>query len=136
MAHFIGEGCYGCLLCTQMCPVWAISGRPFGEHIIRTERCVDCGVCGRICIREAVLDGNGQVVRWMPRSEWPKVVIDREACSGCGLCVDICRKKALTMSGPEYIEAIPTLKPEACLGCGICAAECPSQAIIMEAASI
>ena len=52
---------------------------------IDPETCVNCGVCGRVCIYGAALPGED------------KHCVDEETCEGCGLCVELCPVKAIDM---------------------------------------
>lgn len=136
MAHTITDECNGCTLCSELCPVSAIAGKAKSVHKVNPKRCVDCGVCGKGCARGAVLDGRGQEVVRVPRSQWAKPSINRQVCSACSICVDACGKNALAISFPRHpgdLRVYAYLKDEkACVGCGICAGECPAEAISIE----
>lgn len=136
MAHFITENCIGCTLCMKNCPVKAISGTVKLRHVINAARCVDCGVCGRVCTKGAILDASGNPCLKSPRPDWLIPVIDTVLCSACEMCVEICGKDALKLSLPTHrgdISVFVTLNDEkACVGCGICANTCPLHAITME----
>lgn len=60
MAYSINDKCNGCSACKLLCPVDAISGERKEAHHINPLRCVNCGVCGRVCAQGAVLDDQGQ----------------------------------------------------------------------------
>lgn len=48
----IREKCKGCTACLKRCPTEAIRIRD-GHAVIRSERCIDCGECIRICAQKA-----------------------------------------------------------------------------------
>ncbi|MGE5422167.1 MAG: 4Fe-4S binding protein [Ignavibacteriales bacterium] len=135
MAHYINNQCNGCTLCSRMCPVSAIEGEQKGLHTINAARCVDCGVCGRVCAKDAVLNEKGSPVAKLPRKEWPRPQIDQGLCSACAICVDACGKNALAISMPKFkgdLRVYAYLADEkACVGCNICAKECPLKGIRM-----
>ena len=58
-AYKITEDCVGCTLCAKNCPVNAISGEAKGKHEIDPDKCVRCGVCGRLCAKGAILTDTG-----------------------------------------------------------------------------
>ena len=50
----VTDGCIGCTLCAQGCPVGAIEMRPFERHVIDADRCVRCGACRDTCPEHAI----------------------------------------------------------------------------------
>lgn len=139
MAYFIGEQCTGCTACSAVCPVKAISGERKQRHSINARRCIECGVCGRICPRGTILDTDGRAAASVPRAQWKKPVFDTPSCSACSICLDICRFKCIDLTRPQYsgdLNVHACLKdPKKCVGCGMCADACPLKVIKMEGGS-
>lgn len=54
-----------------------------GKPRVQTEKCVGCGVCGKICAHDA------------PQFENKKARIDEEKCVGCGRCIGACNFDAI-----------------------------------------
>jgi len=137
MSYHISEACSGCTACAKNCPVFAISGERNAHHSINEKRCVECGVCGRICMKGAITDNAGNVCSPVKRSEWPKPVINSEICSACQICVNDCTPGALRISLPRFRGDIAVyaelFDSKRCVGCGICQQHCPIEAIRMEA---
>lgn len=52
---------------------------------IAADKCIKCGLCGRVCIYRAPVEGE------------KAYVIPEEACDGCGLCEQLCPARAITM---------------------------------------
>jgi ferredoxin len=115
--------------------VFAISGEMKVRHSINEKRCVECGVCGRVCPKAAIQDAAGQICVQVKRSDWPKPVIDGELCSACGICVTDCIPAALSISLPVSRGDIRVhaelIYPQKCVGCAICRNHCPLGAISM-----
>lgn len=114
----------------------AITGQRGERHAVNERRCVECGVCGRICPKGAVSDGVGAPVSAVPRTRWSKPRINETSCTACALCVDICTAGALAIRTPEFRGDIHVTawlaQPQKCVGCALCREECPMDAITME----
>ena len=140
MPYFITESCNGCTACARQCPVLAIDGTPKERHLINIHRCVSCGVCGRICPKNAILDGHGNHCESLPRAKWKKPIVDTALCSACGICVTWCRAEALRISMPAFrgdIHVFAELyQPKNCVNCALCAENCPLGAITMQEATL
>ena len=136
MAYHIGETCTGCTVCAKLCPVFAITGEKDARHIVNEKRCVECGVCGRVCQKGAI-SFAGETCVPVKRALWPKPVINTELCSACSICVNDCTPGALRISPPQFRGDIRVhaelAQPQKCVGCGICESHCPLGAITMEA---
>ena len=134
-AYKITEECIGCTLCAKNCPVMAISGELKSKHEIDPSKCVECGLCGRLCAKGAIVDPNGSPCVRAPKEEWPKPVINRAICAGCSVCVSNCPKNCLVISEADHHGDIRTVArladPDECIGCGICGRACPIEAISM-----
>lgn len=124
-------------MCAKNCPVHAIVGTPKERHVINPKRCIECGVCGNVCPKGAILNPKGEVAVKTPKPEWKKPVINSELCSACSICVRICGKNCLQISLPKFkgdIDVFAYLENEKqCVGCGLCASYCPLHAITMKA---
>ena len=143
MAYNIGNGCNGCAACAKLCPVFAVTrtedtGEKDAQYVINKKRCVDCGVCGRICQKGAISDSSGKACAPLKRAHWLKPVINKEICSACSICVHDCTPGALQITLPQFrgdINVFAELKhPNKCISCGICFSHCPLGAVTMEAA--
>ncbi len=55
------------------------------KAVIEQSKCIDCGLCEKVCRFDAVSYQDGQVV------------ISEFACDGCELCMHVCPTKAITM---------------------------------------
>lgn len=53
---------------------------------IDPDKCVNCGLCARVCIYGAA------------RESTPKHVVDADRCVGCGLCAELCPAGAICMA--------------------------------------
>ena len=55
IAYKITDGCIGCTLCAQQCPVDAIPFTPYRRHEIDLEKCTCCDNCLQVCPEDAVV---------------------------------------------------------------------------------
>jgi Na+-translocating ferredoxin:NAD+ oxidoreductase subunit B len=134
MAHFITQACTGCTGCVRYCPVKAIDGKRKLQHIINSTLCIDCGVCGRVCVARAVVDANGNPIEKMKPHLWFKPAWNYTNCTGCRICIQTCPVGCLFLdkAGSDGHKALPYLKKEqACIGCSFCARSCPLEVITM-----
>jgi Pyruvate/2-oxoacid:ferredoxin oxidoreductase delta subunit len=136
MAYSINEKCTGCTACVNNCPVFAVSGEKGSRHVINAKRCVDCGVCGKVCNQSAIANNEGDICLPQKRSTWPKPVININLCNACQICVHDCFAHALKISLPLFkgdIDVYAELaQSKLCSGCGICEKHCPVGAVTMK----
>lgn len=138
MSYSLNSNCKDCEKCVERCPVGAIIihkdiDSTYGE--IDTGACIDCGYCGNLCDKEAVLDPSGKLVTPLPEEEWPLPEVDYNKCNGCMICLEVCPEYILALSKPRFegdLQGVALLlDEEKCMGCGLCADKCPVDAIEM-----
>lgn len=73
------------------------SDRYRGFHINDLAKCIGCGMCGRICMNDAItyveLPGLKGVLKGFPK----RPVVDYGRCCYCGLCTQICPTGSLKL---------------------------------------
>ena len=140
MAYQITAECTGCTACAKLCPVFAVEGERDARHSINPKRCVECGVCARVCARESVADAAGNRLPRLPRKEWPKPSIRQAECSACQMCVNTCTSGALSITLPQTPGDLGVYAqlsaPNKCVGCGLCAQICPLRIIEMKGGAV
>lgn len=141
MTFRITDRCVGCGMCSKICPVACIAGRPRKLHEVDRDRCIDCGACGRICPHNAVLDAIGRRCERIRRQalHWVKPLFDYALCMSCVACIDACPSACLGVThtpDTKDRKAYPYLVDHmACIACRFCALECPVDAVVMKAAA-
>ncbi len=131
MAHFITEECIGDGACMKKCPTQAIVAVTKTQYSIRESLCFDCGVCGDLCPKSAVLDAQGRPVPKRKLSQRPKPIVDVDLCTGCEACVDICREGCVTIEAASGNDEVAVIDLTRCIGCGLCEAICIKEAVTM-----
>ena len=134
MAYTITEVCVGCSDCVEKCPTKSITGQGGKIHSIKPETCIECGVCGKICSNQAVLDSTGNVAAWAEPTAWPIPIFDKETCTSCNMCIQVCPVSCLSLSEAtaKGLHRHPEMEnPALCIACGFCAEDCPVDAIVM-----
>lgn len=80
--------------CCQCCCA-AVRGTLYDFESVRSSgfqaeidqsRCLECGICGKVCVFKAVTDSQ----------------VDLEKCKGCGLCVVRCPERAINLNPCEH----------------------------------
>lgn len=133
MSFKITADCTGCGACRMWCPTRAIVGRRKNKHSIDSEKCISCGVCGRVCGHHAVEDESGMVQTRQILREWLVPVWNYQACTNCNACVRSCPAKCIESTpAPEGNQRIlPKLRRiNLCIACGACEAACKFNAIV------
>lgn len=94
--YFITNVCQGCLArpCTVNCPKDAIYMER-GHAVIEQDKCVNCGICQKVCPYSAVVHLEVPCEAACPvdaisRDERGKEIIDFEKCIFCGRCQESC----------------------------------------------
>jgi Pyruvate/2-oxoacid:ferredoxin oxidoreductase delta subunit len=115
------------------CPTRAIIGRRKNKHRIDSEKCIDCGVCGRVCGHHAIEDENGVTQARQILREWLAPVWDYQICTSCNACIRSCPAKCIESASAEVgdYRALPRLRRiNLCIACGACATACKFEAIV------
>lgn len=99
----VTNSCRGCLAhrCEEVCKRGAISfDHNHVAHIDKT-KCVDCGMCARVCPFSAIVDRKRPCqsackIKAISMDENKAAKIDNEKCTSCGACVYQCPFGAIT----------------------------------------
>ena len=118
-----------------------------GRMSYDAEKCVNCGMCIRVCSPSAI----ERVVEPVEGGDKITYTFDLTSCTFCGTCADFCGTKAIKMTEDYHMVAadakdlvvvgskIKAKKPtgtltvgEECVFCGLCAKNCPEGAITVD----
>lgn len=99
----VGSGCRGCLAhrCASVCPKQAISFDDHKRAIIDKSKCVECGLCAKVCPYHAISNHIRP-------------------------CISACKVNAITMDSNK----VAVIDNEKCISCGACVYQCPFGAIV------
>lgn len=113
------------------------------------EKCVNCGLCIKVCSPEAIT----RIKEDVEEGEKITYEFDLTSCTFCGTCADFCSKDAIEMTGDYHmvatehkdlivsgskIKAKPKGYPvcnDGCVYCTLCAKVCPAGAIEVDRAA-
>lgn len=105
------------------------------RYAIDSDRCIDCGACGRICTFEAIVTADGQLASRLRLSEWFTPDFDLPRCNQCGECLAACPANCIQFTSGELLDPLqsagfPRLtRPKLCIGCGFCLKACSQGAV-------
>jgi NADH:ubiquinone oxidoreductase subunit F (NADH-binding)/NADH:ubiquinone oxidoreductase subunit E/Pyruvate/2-oxoacid:ferredoxin oxidoreductase delta subunit len=54
IGYYVTDGCIGCTICSQQCPVDAIPMKPYLKHEIDLKKCTRCDTCRQVCPTQAI----------------------------------------------------------------------------------
>ncbi len=135
--------CFGCELCTSVCPQNAIRLYPLAYMFIGKPRvrideksCILCGVCSEICPSGAIKVEGAKI-------RLKRLFFADFECEDCNICVEVCPWGAIvdkTNADEEKNEdkaegesrATKEWIEDLCIFCGRCAKLCPDDKIFVE----
>ena len=157
----VSPRCVRCNLCSEVCPVDAVSSSTIVKRARIENNCVKCEICAQSCpisciyVMETKSEMNGEdddinyqlkevkVPHRVLRME--SISIDRTKCEDCRNCIKFCPTNAITLKDKSIIEAAdnttypylenkkyPYIEEKLCIGCGSCMNLCPNNAINLE----
>ena len=137
----ISPECVRCNLCSQECPVDAISDANSTRQAKILENCVKCEICAQTCpvkcisVIKSTAHVNDDVSYELKELEVPhrvirmkEIEVNPEKCKSCGTCVQFCPTGAISLSEGETA----AIDKDLCIGCGACANVCNESAIDLE----
>ena len=99
----VTNACRGCLAhrCQDACKRGAISFDHNQKAVIDKTKCVECGMCAKVCPYTAIMNFkrpcvNACKVKAISMNEDKAATIDNEKCISCGACVYQCPFGAIT----------------------------------------
>lgn len=75
--------------CAKVCPMDALKIRSGGGVILKSDKCIGCGLCRDACVLKAVL--------WDEKNNKPLI------CIHCGICASFCPHEVLELKKMEEI---------------------------------
>lgn len=115
---FVTNACRGCMArpCTLNCPKKAISMNNTGQAVIDSSKCVNCGICMKVCpyhsiIRVPVPCEEACPAGAIEKDGQGRARIDFEKCILCGKCMRECPFGAI-MERSQMIDVLKALKEE------------------------
>ncbi len=127
MLRYNSSMCFGCEMCSTVCPQNAITLYPIAYMFVRgskiridSNKCILCGICSEVCPSNALkVDGVKINLR--------KFFLANFECEDCKICEEVCPWDAiLSVDGKkEWVK-------ELCIFCGRCAKYCPDDKIFVE----
>ena len=72
-----------------------------GFHVNNIETCIGCGLCGRICMNQAITYVEIPELKGVTKGLPKRPIVDYGRCCFCGLCTDVCPTKSLKLV-PKY----------------------------------
>ncbi len=136
---------------TENFPAQPVAAKPNyrGRISYDPEKCVNCGMCVKVCSPAAItreykdVEGGQEITYHF----------DLTSCTFCGTCQDFCEEKAIVLtddylmfaedpkdlivSGTRFKEKVKGKLScgEGCVYCGLCARNCPQNAITVDRAT-
>ena len=99
----VSEACRGCIAhrCEEVCKFNAITFDNRQKAHIDKTKCVECGMCAKVCPYNAILNNkrpceNACKVKAISMNEHRAAIIDNDKCTACGACVYQCPFGAIT----------------------------------------
>lgn len=95
--YVVTQSCRGCIAhrCEDACKRGAISFDQNQHAIIDKAKCIECGLCAKVCPYNAIANSkrpceNACKVKAISRGERNEATIDNSKCTACGACVYQC----------------------------------------------
>lgn len=154
-ANLVGGGvescAYGCLGygdCVRVCPFDAISMTSDGVPFIDEEKCQNCGLCMKECIKQLIMTvPKAAAVHVNCSSQDTGVAVRKTNCNtgciGCGICEKTCPFSAIKVikdvsdeawlkANPRKMRNIAVIDYSKCRSCGLCVSKCPTHALVID----
>lgn len=101
--YTVTQSCRGCIAhrCEDACKRNAIAYDAHQHAVIDKSRCIECGLCARVCPYNAIANSrrpceNACKIKAISRGSHNEATIDDGKCTACGACVYQCPFGAIT----------------------------------------